>query len=322
MNTQMKIDVAATIIVPSYKPGDYLWKCIDTLLQQTLSKDNFEVIFILNGCNEPYTSTIKAYLDEKDPNGIAHFIQTDVPGVSNARNVGIDAARGEYIAFVDDDDFVSPTYLEELLRVSDRETVGISNEMRYNDSDGSIREESFTREYQKKSRIGKQPYPGTRKAFSGPCMKLLHRDIIASYRFDTGFTNGEDSLFMFQISRNMKYVNYTSPDAVYYRRVRAGSAMSKERKVDVMISNRAKLMGRFIRVYASAPFQYSFKFLLTRLMGCLHSIINSIKSAMRTTRITPPRIESRYLIFFSETTCDWFTIHSSGNSFYYQLEAA
>lgn len=278
-----------TIIVPSYRPKDWIFKCLDSLLEQTLSHDRYEIVLVLNGCNEPYSSSIKAYIENNDSDGTIHFIQTDAPGVSNARNIGIGAARGQFIAFVDDDDFVSPTYLEELLRVSDKETVGLSNELRYNEIDDSTQTESFSDEYKRKAGAGKQPYRKIQKYFSGPCMKLIHRDVIDKYRFDTRYTNGEDSLFMFQISRNMKYVDFTSPEAIYYRRVRQGSAMSNEKQVSAMVKNRLKMMVSFIGIYLNAPFQYSFRFLVTRLMGCLHSILNSIKSAMRTTtRITPP----------------------------------
>lgn len=278
-----------SIIIPTYKPGEYLYNCLDTIIgQKDDISDSYEIILILNGCNEPWQTEIKSYLKKRGCDTLVRFIQTDVPGVSNARNMGIDAARGEYIAFVDDDDLVSPTYLEELFRVSDRETVGLSYELRYNEEDGTTQTESFSDEYKRKAGAGKQPYKKIKKFFSGPCMKLIHRDVIDNFRFDTRYANGEDSLFMFQISRNMKYVDFTSPNAVYYRRVRKGSAMSNEKQVSAMVKNRLRMMVSFIAIYLSAPTEYSFHFLITRLMGCFHSIINSIKSAMRTRRIAPP----------------------------------
>lgn len=266
-----------SIIIPTYKPADYLRQCLDSLAKQTLSFEQFEVILILNGCREPYASWLQEVLEQK-PKGFQYqFIQTNIPGVSNARNIGIDYAKGEYIAFIDDDDFVSPTYLEELLSKASRDTVAISNELRYNEQDDTSSEESWSLEYKKKAQQGKQPYQGTRKFFSAPWMKLILRDVISSYRFDTRFTNGEDSLFMFAISANMKYVDFTSPNAIYYRRVRSGSAMSNERKAKAMMSNRFRMIVEFIRIYLKKPRAYSFRFLMTRIMGCFHSILNSLK---------------------------------------------
>lgn len=276
-----------SVIIPTYKPGTYLYKCLETVINQKGVR-GVEIVLILNGCNEPYATTIKSYADNNDKNCIIQFIQTDVPGVSNARNIGIDAARGEYITFLDDDDFVSATYLSELLRVSDKETVGLSYELRYNETDNTTQTESFSDEYKKKYKLGKQPYRRIKKYFSGPCMKLIHRDVINGYRFDTRYTNGEDSLFMFQISRNMKYVDFTSLDAVYYRRVRTGSAMSKEKQVSAMVKNRLRMVSSFIAIYMTAPAKYSFSFLTTRILGCLHSIFNSIIFAIRMIKNTPP----------------------------------
>lgn len=277
-----------SVIIPTYKPGEYLYKCLETVICQTIDKSLVEVLIVLNGCNEPYASKIKAYIEEKEAQGIIRLIQTDTPGVSNARNIGIDAARGEYITFVDDDDFVSPTYIEALLKKSDAQTVGLSNELRYNEADDSSQSESFTEEYNRKAACGKQPYKRIKKYFSGPCMKLIHRDVINGFRFDTRYTNGEDSLFMFQISRNMKFVDFTTPDAIYYRRVREGSAMSKERQVSAMVRNRLRMVGSFVAIYLTAPAKYSFTFLMSRIMGCMHSILNSIISAIRMVKNTPP----------------------------------
>ena len=254
-----------------------MYRCLDSLMNQSLDKSLYEIVLILNGCGDPYLSFINTYLSEREEEGLIRFFHTQEPGVSNARNMGLNMAEGEYITFVDDDDFVSPSYLEEMLEKASVDTVAISNELRYNEKDDSTTDESWSIEYKKKAPQGKQPYSGTRKFFSGPWMKLIHRDVIASYRFDQRFTNGEDSLFMFAISANMKYVDFTSPNAIYYRRVRAGSAMSKEKKAKAMIRNRLLMIGEFVRIYRTNSKAYNLKFLMTRIMGCIHSILISLK---------------------------------------------
>lgn len=270
------MSISISVIIPTYKPADYLRKCLESLSFQTLSFDKFEVILVLNGCSDPYITMIQGLLD-KMPHGFhCTFFHTVVPGVSNARNIGIEHALGDYIAFVDDDDFISPTYLEELLQSASKDTVAISNELLYLDDLNEFKKESFSYEFDKKSHLGKQHYQDIRKFFSGPCMKLIHRDMIASYRFDTRFSNGEDSLFMFAMSANIKYVAFTSPEAVYYRRKRSGSAMSMEASAKRMIKNRCQMIVAFVRIYLRQPSSYSFNFLVTRILGCLHSIWNSL----------------------------------------------
>ena len=105
-----------SVIIPSYKPQDYLWRCLDSLDGQTLAKDKFEVILVLNGCKEPYHGQILNYI-EKHKDMKIRYEQRDSDGVSFARNIGIELAEGRHLTFIDDDDYVSPRYLEALLEV-------------------------------------------------------------------------------------------------------------------------------------------------------------------------------------------------------------
>lgn len=272
--------ISVSVIIPSYKPGPYLIQCLDSLINQSLDWTQFEVLIVLNGCNEPYYSFISDYIITNNAQSLFRLYQTDASGVSNARNIGLNNANGEYVAFIDDDDFVSSSYLEELLSKASIDTIAISNEMKYNEQTDSFQNESFTLEYKKDSIIGKQPYYGIRKFLSSPCMKLIHHDIIASFRYDTSFTNGEDSIFMFAISKNMRYVDFTSNNAIYFRRSRNDSAMSKERSPRTMVSNRLRMIRAFMCIYIKSPRAYSFRFLFSRIMGCFHSILNSFKGLL------------------------------------------
>ena len=78
-----------SVIVPTYKPQAYLWEC----LNQTFPKTEYELILVLNGCNEPYNAQIKDWL-AKHSDLQVQYIQTDEAGVSNARNMALDVARG------------------------------------------------------------------------------------------------------------------------------------------------------------------------------------------------------------------------------------
>ena len=102
-----------TVIVPTYKPQSYLWECLDSIYNQTFSKSDYELILVLNGCNEPYNSQIKDWLSEHKDLQV-QYIQTNQGGVSNARNIAIDNARGEYVTFIDDDVFFSPANMKRL----------------------------------------------------------------------------------------------------------------------------------------------------------------------------------------------------------------
>ena len=95
-----------SVIVPTYKPKSYIWECLDSIYNQTLPKNDYELILVLNGCNEPYSTQIRAWLSKHESLGV-QFIQTDESGDSNARNLALDHVKGEYVTFIDDDDFIS-----------------------------------------------------------------------------------------------------------------------------------------------------------------------------------------------------------------------
>ena len=69
-----------SIIIPSYKPLDYLWDCLNSFYNQTFPFEHFEVILVLNGCNEPYQAKIVEWLSSH-PGMNVTFHQTDISGV-------------------------------------------------------------------------------------------------------------------------------------------------------------------------------------------------------------------------------------------------
>ena len=93
-----------SVIIPTYKPDYYIWECLNSIVSQSLDKGNYEVFIILNGDKEPFFTEIESYLKNNNLNNF-HLIYTQKKGVSNARNIGLDRAKGDYICFVDDDDF-------------------------------------------------------------------------------------------------------------------------------------------------------------------------------------------------------------------------
>mgnify|MGYP000013529029 CR=1 FL=1 len=80
-----------SVIIPTYAPKDYLWECLGSLENQTLSKDEFEVILVLNGEREPYESLIRKKLPKYS---FASTLLYSTPnGVSRARNHGMEKAQ-------------------------------------------------------------------------------------------------------------------------------------------------------------------------------------------------------------------------------------
>lgn len=99
-----------SIIVPIYNMENYLEKCIESIIKQ--SYKNIEIILINDGSTDRSEFICKKY-QIKDYR--IKFISSKNKGVSNARNLGIEASTGEYISFIDPDDTVDEKYVEEML---------------------------------------------------------------------------------------------------------------------------------------------------------------------------------------------------------------
>ena len=105
MNTEKSPLIS--VIVPVYKVEKYLPACLDSLLAQTYR--NFELIVVNDGSPDNCWQIMQRYAAQ---DARVRIFNKENGGVSSARNFGLDVARGEYIGFVDSDDFVLPQYLE------------------------------------------------------------------------------------------------------------------------------------------------------------------------------------------------------------------
>lgn len=109
-------ELTASVIIPVYNKEDYLKDCFASLLEQTISRDALEVIFIDDGSSDGSLDILKGFVSEHP---WAKIIAKENGGVSSARNAGIKAARGKYLFFLDPDDSFGPETLENVSRFFD-----------------------------------------------------------------------------------------------------------------------------------------------------------------------------------------------------------
>jgi glycosyltransferase involved in cell wall biosynthesis len=200
------------------------------------------------------------------------FIQTDLGGVSHARNIALDKAQGEYISFIDDDDYVSQTYLEELLNNASEKRISLAKPIAFNDNNREIRKYRITNEFERCSILNKCNYNQARKFFSGPCMKLIPKSYIKDRRFDESFKNGEDTLFMYLISDCYEEISFTSNKAIYYRRYRDNSAVTIKRNFNERCKNGFRLLIEVLKIYIPNFWKYNFIFSITTAASTIHGI--------------------------------------------------
>lgn len=104
--------IKLSIIVPVYNVEKYIEKCLCSLLNQDLDKSEYEILVINDGTKDS-SATIAREIASKNSN--IQVIDKENGGLSTARNRGLEYATGEYIFFVDSDDYIEPNVLKTLL---------------------------------------------------------------------------------------------------------------------------------------------------------------------------------------------------------------
>lgn len=250
------------ILIPSYKPGEYIERCLDSIESQTLAKQHFTVYIALNGPKEHYEEYLLEMLSRKTFHYKYYYLSES--GVSNARNLLIDNSTEPYITFMDDDDCISEIYLESLLSVVSKDGIAISNVYEFEKETHEYKPNYIGQSFLKLHDVETSKFK-SRKYFSSPWAKLMHRDIISTSRFDTTLSLGEDSLFMAQISKNVHSVRKANFDACYFVYERVGSASRKN--IDRMAE--VSRIYYLLSIYSKMLFSHGYNkvFILSRIMA-------------------------------------------------------
>ena len=105
-----------TVIVPVHDPGRAIEPCIRSIVRQTLPRHRFEAVFVDDGSTDGTTERLKRLAEEQPHVRSIHIPASGAPG--RPRNVGLEAARGAYVQFLDADDELAPNALERLVRTA------------------------------------------------------------------------------------------------------------------------------------------------------------------------------------------------------------
>ena len=111
-----------SVIVPVYNVENFISKCLDSILAQTFR--DFEIVAVDDGSSDDSPAILDAYA-QKYPE-IVKVIHQANAGLGGARNTGIEAARGEYVAFIDSDDYIADNMLKEMLGLAAENSADIA----------------------------------------------------------------------------------------------------------------------------------------------------------------------------------------------------
>ncbi len=180
-------EIKVSVIVPVYNVEPYLPRCLDSLIGQTLQ--DIEIICIDDCSTDKSLEILHDYM-KKDPR-VKVIELSQNSGVATARNAGIDAARGEYLGFVDSDDYVDTDFYEKLYATAKKENADMARgNVKIVQYDGTIIKDH--NEIKNVEKYGKWHF-----SWQWWCAIYRARMINdKNIRFLTDITNGEDTVFL------------------------------------------------------------------------------------------------------------------------------
>lgn len=210
-----------SVIVPVYNVKPYLPRCIERLLNQTYT--DLEIWLIDDGSTDGSGTICDEYAKKDSRIQVIHKPNS---GVSSARNAGLRAATGDYIGFLDSDDYCAPTMFETLVTqlettTSDIAVCSFANEESPNIFVPYFKGEKKTYVFNNQEQIANLLQ---NKYYSCSCCdKLFCRNVLDGLFFDETITHYEDLFFLYEaMKRSSKLVFY--PEALYYYCTNQGSA--------------------------------------------------------------------------------------------------
>lgn len=211
-----------SIIVPVYNVEEYLKQCLDSILEQTFS--DYEVILVNDGSTDNSGLICQEYA-EKDSH--IRYFEKENGGLSDARNYGIEQAQGEYLTFVDSDDWVTETYIEELYSKLQyyNADISICNYFRFQDSNVTFYKhvfEPYEKEYDSKYLLEHYfEIEGGDFFLTTVWGKLYKKSLFEELRFAKGITS-EDTALIYKVYALSYKIVYFHKDNYCYRQ-REGS---------------------------------------------------------------------------------------------------
>lgn len=208
-----------SIIVPVYNTNKLLLKCVDSLLNQTYR--NFEIILIDDGSDDLETIRMCDEFALHNP-GRIYTYHKENEGQGVARNLGLDVSRGEYIAFVDSDDWVNPRMYEILIRNLCEECADISccNNGGNSNNDTNMKKEFLQPDIMREHLMD---HYGTGHS---PCDKVFKRKLFTNIRF-VPLRAYEDCATLFEVFSRAEKVVYQDI-TLYYYVTRENSTMTQK----------------------------------------------------------------------------------------------
>lgn len=210
-----------SVIVPIYKVEAYLDKCVESIVNQTYR--NLEIILVDDGSPDKCPEMCDTWAKKDSRIKVIHKPNG---GLSDARNAGMEIASGEYIAFVDSDDFVDKHYAEFLHKaiIENKVKMSACDYILFYEQDSVAEDIYFGNVCVSSSEEAIGDILNNRKVRAVAWNKMYHKDLLKNEHFPVGKFH-EDEFFTYRIIHKAENLAYVESKLYYYLQ-RQGSIMS------------------------------------------------------------------------------------------------
>lgn len=243
-----------SVIVPVYNTEKFINRCVDSILAQTYR--NFELILVDDGSTDKSNAICDEYTKQDSRIRVLHLLNG---GVSYARNMGLEGAKGNYVTFVDSDDTIAPNFLADGIEYCQKECLDIFGGCHVRMQKNGLQvpsliahtifnEDRWLSEYENMELL--------RTNLIASCWgKLIRREFISDVRFKNGMRFGEDLQFCFQLlDKNPRLMAVPEIYYFYWENENSATTQIDEEKLKDVLRTYQILWNHAEKYHFSGPF--------------------------------------------------------------------
>ena len=225
----MENQALISVIIPVYNVEKYLCECVDSVLNQTY--ENFEIILVNDGSTDSSGEICDEYVDKDERITVIHQKNG---GLSVARNTGLSEANGDYVYFLDSDDYIAKNAFEILLEIAekDKSDIVFFDAVSFADTNDFTVKQNYIRKSRYKTNSGLNIFARmteNKEFHSAVPLLFIRKDFLSEskIRFIPDILY-EDMVFTYQLFCKASTVSQC-PEALYFRRYRKNSIMTSSK---------------------------------------------------------------------------------------------
>lgn len=274
-----RLHTGVSVVIPTWRGSTTLLDCIKSLRAQTLAPELWQIVIVPNGDTSDLTDT----LDKIRSNSFGPeltIVFEDEANLPKARNAGIKAANREFVTFVDDDDVISPGYLESLFKDTPPDTISVSQILDV--VDGETQDNAINEQIRRSATSHIRDFRTVSRVLGLNAAKLLPAFYTKQSAFCSSLKSGEDVVFYADIFSRFSPKVRIAPlksAAVYYRTMRENSVSRREMSMQFNVIERLDVVAalELLRSELVNPSQPITSFLSDRERSQAMFIVNYLK---------------------------------------------